>query len=85
MYQLTQLAADRHRQRLSQPPSSSAPPTACSRWPGPPAAPSAPSGGCAAPPARPGGCATSSQAQTTHVGSDHTAGHSGRPQPQGND
>jgi len=45
-YQLTQLAAGQHRQRLAE----AQRPAERARWPGPPAAP----------PARPGGCAPSS-------------------------
>ncbi len=60
MHQLTQLAGDLHRQRLTHA-DQQRPPSACSRWRGPPAAPSAPGGGCTAPPARTGGYAPSSE------------------------
>ena len=76
MYQLTQLAADRHRQRLAaaepQHPAQRALALA-----GPPAAPS---GGCAAPPARPRGCAPSFTPRPPPI-SDHPPATASNPSP----
>ena len=80
MYQLTQLADDRRRQRLAHAGRRRPRASARSRWPGPPAAPSAPNATCAAPPARPGGCAPSSGPK--HLRSVTTRPPRRQPQPQ---
>jgi hypothetical protein len=69
MDQLTQLAADHHRQRLAYA-EAQRPAERLLALAGPPAAPSAPNGGCAAPSARPGGCADSSRPRPPAI-SDH--------------